>query len=70
MEMSLDEELGMPYVVTPSVRRYPVDRLRHDGFSTHHYAYVVKVIEELELACFEDVLGKKIWVVAMDANHT
>ena len=61
-EMSLDEELGIPSVVAPSVRksrnviktlegdagtrrstrvRYPIDRLRYDGFSAHHYAYMM-----------------------------
>ena len=57
--------------------KYHVDRLRYDGFSTQHYAYMVKILEELEPSCFEDVVGKKNWEVAMDeemvaldANHT
>ena len=63
-ELSLDEELGIPSIVTPGVRKsknvvkspegdegtrrstrvkYPNDRLRYDGFSAHHYAYMVKI---------------------------
>ena len=96
--MSLDEELGIPSVVTPGVRKsrnviktpggdagtrrstrvkYPVDRLRYDGFSAHHYAYMVKILEELEPTCFKEAVGKKNWEAAMDeemaaldANHT
>ena len=65
-EMNLDEELGIPFVVTPGVRKsrnvvktlegdvgthrsthvkYPIDRLRYDGFSTHHYAYKTCAID-------------------------
>ena len=48
--MSMDEELGIPKVTTPGVRkstrvRYPVDRLTYDGMSAIHYAYMVKVLE-------------------------
>ena len=63
--MSLDEELGIPSVVTPCVRKsknvikapggnagtrrstrvkYPIDRLRYDGFTSHHYPYMVKIL--------------------------
>ena len=94
----VDEELGIPSIVTLGARKsrdvvttlggnivscrsthvkYLIDKLRYDGFSTHHYAYMVKVLEEQEPACFKDVVGKKNWDVAMDeematldANHT
>ena len=97
-ELSLDEKLGIPLVVTPGVRKsrnviktlggdadtrrssrvkYPVDRLRYDGFSAHHYAYMVKILEEPEPTCFKEAVGKKNWEAAMDeemaaldANHT
>ena len=97
-ELSLDEELGIPSMVTPGVRKsrnviktpggdagtrrstrvkYPVDRLRYDGFSAHHYAYMVKILEEPEPTCFKEAVGKKNWEAAMDeemaaldANHT
>ena len=65
-------------VVWRSTRiKYPVDRLRYDGYTVHHYAYMVKVLEEPEPTCFEDAAGHKNWEAAMDeemaaldANHT
>lgn len=60
LDMSLNEKLGIPFVITPSVRKsrnvvntirsdagihrsthakYPIDRLRYDGFSALHYAW-------------------------------
>ncbi len=30
-----------------------VQRLTYDGFIAHHYAYMVKVIQEVEPTCFE-----------------
>ena len=96
--MSLDEELGIPSVITPGVRKsknvikapegdagthrsthvkYPIDRLSSDGFSAHHYAYTVKILEELEPTCFKEVARKRNREAAMDeemavldANHT
>ena len=53
---SLDEEFGIPNVRTPGVQRvqdvnkevcrssrikYPVNRLRCDSLSVHHYTYMV-----------------------------
>ena len=73
-EQSLNEELGIPAVVTPGVQRtkttlrtpgsdpgvrrstrvkYPVNRLRYDSYTSHHYAYMVKAIHEVEPTCFE-----------------
>ena len=57
--------------------KYIIDRLRYDGFSTHRYAYIVKILEEPEQTCFKDAIGRKNWevtmdeeMVALDANHT
>jgi hypothetical protein len=33
--------------------KYPVQRLTYDGFVAHHYAYMVRVIREVEPTCFE-----------------
>jgi len=33
--------------------KYPVQRLTYDGFVAHHYAYMVKVIQEVEPTCFQ-----------------
>ncbi len=33
--------------------KYPVQRFTYDGFVAHHYAYMVKVIQEVEPTCFE-----------------
>ncbi len=37
--------------------KYDVQRLTYDGFVTHHYAYMVRVINEVEPTCFEQVVG-------------
>ena len=56
---SLDEEFGIPKVKTPGVKRmegetslyrstcvnYAMERLKYDSFITHHYAYMVKVVQ-------------------------
>ncbi len=33
--------------------KYPIQRLTYDGFVAHHYAYMVRVIQEVEPTCFE-----------------
>jgi hypothetical protein len=33
--------------------KYPVQKLTYDGFVAHHYAYMVRVIQEVEPTCFE-----------------
>ena len=38
----------------------------YDGLSAIHYAYMVKVLEVLELAIFEDAVGHAKWESAMD----
>jgi hypothetical protein len=57
--------------------KYHVQRLTYDGFVTHHYAYMVKVIQEVEPTCFEQVVGNPKWdnamdeeMVVLDANAT
>jgi len=46
--------------------KYPVQKLTYDGFVAHHYAYMVKIIQEVELTCFEQVVGNPKWDNAMD----
>ncbi len=33
--------------------KYHVQRLTYDGFVAHHYAYMVRVIQEVKPTCFE-----------------
>jgi hypothetical protein len=33
--------------------KYHVQRLTYDGFVAHHYAYTVKVIQEVEPTCWK-----------------
>ena len=77
---SLDEEFGIPKVKTLGVQRmegetslhrsthvkYPVERLKYDSLATHHYAYMVKVVEVQEPTCFEEAVGMLEWDQAMD----
>ncbi len=46
--------------------KYLVQRLTYDGFVVHHYAYMVKIIHEVEPTCFEQVVGNPKWDNAMD----
>jgi hypothetical protein len=48
--------------------KYPIQRLTYDGFVAHHYAYMVKVIHEVEPTCFEQVVGNPKWDNAMDED--
>ncbi len=57
--------------------KYLIQRLTYDGFVAHHYAYMVKVIHEVEPTCFEQAIGNPKWdnamdkeMVALDANAT
>jgi len=54
-----------------------VQRLTYDGFVAHHYAYMVRVIREVEPTCFEQAVGNPKWdnavneeMAALDANAT
>jgi hypothetical protein len=46
--------------------KYFVQKLTYDGFVAHHYAYMVKVIQEVEPTCFEQVIRNPKWDNAMD----
>ncbi len=46
--------------------KYLVQRLTHDGFVVHHYAYMVRIIHKVELTCFEQAVGNTKWDNAMD----
>ncbi len=46
--------------------KYPLQRFTYDGFVAHHYTYMVKVIQEVEPTCFEQVVGNPRWDNAMD----
>ncbi len=57
--------------------KYLVERLTYDGFVAHHYAYMVRVIWEVEPTCFEQAIGNPKWdnamneeMAALDANAT
>ncbi len=46
--------------------RRPVQRLIYDGYVAHHYAYMAKVVQDVEPICFEDAIGHALWDKAMD----
>ncbi len=46
--------------------KYHVQRFTYDGFITHHFAYMVRVIQEVEPTYFEHVIGNPKWDDAMD----
>ncbi len=46
--------------------KYHVQILTYDGFVVHHYAYMVRVIQEVEPTCFEQAVGNLKWDNAMD----
>jgi hypothetical protein len=46
--------------------KYPVQKLTYDGFVIHHYAYMVRVIREVEPTYFEQAVGNPKWDNAMD----
>ncbi len=53
--------------VQRSIRvKYLVQRFTYDGFVVHHYAYMVRVIQEVEPTCFEQAIGNPKWDNAMD----
>ena len=81
-EMSLDEEFGIPAMKTPDVKKAmeamnaklrrstrvknPVQRLVYDGYVAHHYAYMAKVVQDVEPTCFDEAIGNVSWEKAMD----
>ncbi len=57
--------------------RRPVQRLICDGYVARHYAYMAKVMQDVEPICFEDAIGHALWdkamdgeMAALDANRT
>ena len=81
-EMSLDEELGIPAMRTPGVKKAmegmhsklrrstsiknPVQRLSYDSYLAHHYAYMANVVQVIEPTCVEEAIGNENWKQAMD----
>ena len=81
-EMSLDDELGIPAMRTPGVRKAmevmnaklrrstrvknPVQRLSYDSYLAHHYAYMASVVQVIEPTCFDEAIGDEHWEKAMD----
>ncbi|MCO5611332.1 hypothetical protein L7F22_065584 [Adiantum nelumboides] len=66
-EHSLDEELGIPSVKTPGVRR-----LMYDGYVAKHFAFMAKVAQDVEPTCFEEAAENVKWQVMneeMDALY-
>ena len=80
-DMSLDEEFGIPTMRTPGVKkameamhsklrrfectRNPVDRLTYDGYVARHYAFMAKVVHDVEPTCFDEAIGNMNWEKAM-----
>ncbi len=48
--------------------RQPVQRLIYDGYVVRHYAYMAKVVQDVEPICFEDVVGHALWDKAMGVD--
>ena len=79
-DKSLDEDFGIAKVKMPSVQRmegeislrrsthvkYPMERLKYDSLTTHHYAYKVKLVQVQEPTCFEEAVETLEWDQAMD----
>jgi hypothetical protein len=60
---TLDNNNG---VQRPTRVKYHVQRFTYDDFVAHHYAYMVRVIQEVEPTCFEQAVGNPKWDNAMD----
>ena len=57
--------------------RNHMQRLSYDGYVSHHYAYMAKVMHDVEPTCYEDAVGNVHWenamdeeMAALDVNHT
>jgi len=46
--------------------KYLIQKLTYDGFVAHHYAYMEKVIQEVEPTCFEQAVKNPKWDNVMD----
>ena len=81
-DVSLDEELGIPNLRTPGVKKAMeamneklrrstrtknfVESLTYDSYMVHHYAYMAKVVQSVEPTCFKVVSGNVHWDKAMN----
>jgi len=43
-----------------------VQILIYDGYVARHYAYMAKVVQDVEPICFDDAIGHALWDKAMD----
>ena len=73
--MSLDDELGIPIMQTPGVKKAmeaintklhtstwlknPVQRLSYDSYLAHHYAYMASIVQVIEPTCFDETIGNE-----------
>ena len=55
-----------PRLCKSSRVKFPVNKLTYDGYVTHHYAYMAKVVQDIEPTCFEDAISNVSWENAMD----
>ncbi len=46
--------------------KYHVQKLTYDGFVAHHYAYMVRITQEVKPICFEQAVKNPKWVNAID----
>ena len=46
--------------------RVPVQRLTYDSYVARHYAYMAKIVQDVEPTSFEEAVGKREWEHAMD----
>ena len=44
----------------------PVQRLVYNNYVAHHYAYMAKVVQDVEPTCFDEAVGNVNWEKAMD----
>ncbi|MCO5566614.1 hypothetical protein L7F22_020291 [Adiantum nelumboides] len=81
-EHSLDEEFGIPSVRRPGVKKVlqgmheklrrsgrhknPVGRLTYASYVARHCAYMAKIVQDKEPACFDEAIGNMKWEQAMD----
>ena len=78
---SLNKEFGIPTICTPGMQRvqdackevckylcikYLIDRLRYDRLAMHHYAYMVKVVQDVEPTFFDDLFRDVKWEQSTD----
>ena len=58
---------GMNEKLRRSTRtKNPVERLTYDTYMAHHYAYMAKVVQNVEPTCFEEAAGNVHWEDAMN----